>query len=925
MKILIVDDKYDNLYLLETILKGNKYIVISAVNGAQALELARKENPELIISDILMPVMDGFNLCRELKKDKSLCNIPLIFYTATYTDPKDEEFAMSLGADRYLLKPQDPDELLSIIEDVLETAKTRKAEIINKLPKQEVMILKEYNETLIRKLEDKMIQTELSEKELTETNIILRKEISERQRTEEELLISETRYRRLFESAKDGILIINSGTGKIIDVNPFLVEMLKYSYDDLVGKEVWEISPFKDIVANKEKFMELHEKGYVRYEALPLETAEGEKKDVEFVSNVYAVDHHKYIQCNIRDISERVHSENALKESEKKFRQFIETAIEGVCVVDANDDVTFVNRRMAEMVGYEQEYIIGKNFMQFVFQEDYGFYKEKLEKRRISGGEIYERRLKRIDGSEIWVIVSASPIFNISGKYDGSFGMFTDITERKLAEKELRESEERLRSITQSANDAIITVDIKRKIIDWNLGAKKIFGYSRDETVGKKLDIIIPTSYFERYLESITSYNEERDSGIIGKTVEVYGRHKNGGELPVELSIAKWETASGVYFTGIMRDISARKRYEKDIQMLAHAVESVAECVSITDSEDNIIFINDAFIKTYGYSKEELLGKHISIVRPKEGKAFEKFKDILPGTIQGGWKGEIVNRKKDGSEFPVHLSTSVIRDEKGAPIALIGVATDITELLKSRQELIQAKEKAEESDRLKTEFLAQMSHEIRTPINVIIGNVSFLDDSVGESVDNFVRESFKSIELASKRIVRTIDLILNAAELKTGAFHPNYEFFDVVSKVVNPLFTEYLSSANEKGLEFSLLCQAKETLIYADVYSVTQILANLLDNAIKYTQKGKVELFIGKNDIGRIFVEVRDTGIGMSKKYLENIFKPFTQEEQGYSRTYEGNGLGLTIVKKYCELNYSYVEVKSEKNKGSVFKVIFNR
>lgn len=681
MKVLIVDDQFENSYILETILKGNGYTTVTAANGSEGLAAAGKENFDLIIADILMPVMDGFNFCREVKKDQSLSRIPFIFYTATYTDPKDEEFALSLGADRFVLKPQEPDELIAIIEDVLRKAKnwSNKKE---ESAKPEDVILKEYNQVLIHKLEDKMLQLERSEREIRENNLHLKREIEDHKRAQME-------------------------------------------------------------------------------------------------------------------------------------------------------------------------------------------------------------------------------------------------SERTL--KALRESEERFRSVTKSAYDAIITTESNGNIVEWNQGAEKIFGYSEIEIVGENLGTIIPVKYFEqnnkggKYLNQI-SYNQ-----AIGKTVELIGKHKNGTEFPIEMSLAEWETASGMFFTGIIRDITIRKKSEKDMKMLAHSIESVAECVSITDAEDVVIFVNEAFAKTYGYDKEELIGQHISMVRPGGGKVSRNFLDILPRTIEGGWRGEVINQKKDGTLFPVFLSTSVVKDESAKPIALIGVATDITELQKSREELILAKEKAELADKLKSEFLAQMSHEIRTPINTIIGNVDFLKESVCGSIETEIVDSFNSIELASKRIVRTIDLILGASELEAGSYRPDFVNIKLHSAILTGLYKEYQPPAKEKGLEFIYECQAEDASVLADEYSVIQIFSNLIDNAIKYTSKGKVELFLGKNDTGNVFVEVKDTGIGMNSRFLENIFKPFTQEEQGYSRAFDGNGLGLANVKKYCDMNYASIEVKSEKNIGSIFRVVFKR
>ena len=191
IKVLIVDDKTENIYLLQSMLDPNGFKTISAKNGAEALGLMRTVIPDLIIADILMPVMDGFTLCRECKKDEILKNIPFFFYTATYIDVKDEEYALSLGADRFILKPQEPDIFLKIINDFLEEVKGKTIHPKEVIQQSETVVLKEYNEVLIRKIEDKMLQTEKSEKELKKYAEELEKEILERKKNESSLRKSE--------------------------------------------------------------------------------------------------------------------------------------------------------------------------------------------------------------------------------------------------------------------------------------------------------------------------------------------------------------------------------------------------------------------------------------------------------------------------------------------------------------------------------------------------------------------------------------------------------------------------------------------------------------------------------------------------------------------------------------------------------------
>ena len=186
-KALIVDDIKENLYLLESLLKAYGFITVAANNGAEALGLALKDPPDIIIADILMPVMDGYTLCREWKKEEVLRNIPFVFYTATYTHPKDGEFALSLGADRFIIKPQEPEDFMAVIEQVLSEFRSGKIQASPTTETSEVAMLKEYNETLIRKMEDRMLKSEEAEKKIRIYASQLEQEIEQRKQAELEL------------------------------------------------------------------------------------------------------------------------------------------------------------------------------------------------------------------------------------------------------------------------------------------------------------------------------------------------------------------------------------------------------------------------------------------------------------------------------------------------------------------------------------------------------------------------------------------------------------------------------------------------------------------------------------------------------------------------------------------------------------------
>ncbi len=243
-------------------------------------------------------------------------------------------------------------------------------------------------------------------------------------------------------------------------------------------------------------------------------------------------------------------------------------------------------------------------------------------------------------------------------------------------------------------------------------------------------------------------------------------------------------------------------------------------------------------------------------------------------------------------------------------------------LQRNNKELQIAKDEAEKSDRLKSEFLAQMSHEIRTPIHIMLSNTELIKEELGNSMTDELNYSFNAIKMAGHRMIRTTDLIINMSEIHAKTYKPAPSKFQLGKEVLLPLYSEFSIFAKEQGLEFIFEFDSDDPELYADRYSVIQIFSNLIDNAIKYTERGKVVIIIGKDENNRVKVEIRDSGIGISKDYFPSLFKPFTQEDQGYSRKYEGNGLGLALVKEYCDLNNYLIEVESKKGTGSTFSIV---
>ncbi len=237
-------------------------------------------------------------------------------------------------------------------------------------------------------------------------------------------------------------------------------------------------------------------------------------------------------------------------------------------------------------------------------------------------------------------------------------------------------------------------------------------------------------------------------------------------------------------------------------------------------------------------------------------------------------------------------------------------------------ELEKAKIKAEESEKLKSEFLAQMSHEVRTPINGIVSALSFIEEDCNTE-NQQTKDDFALIRRGSKRLIRTIDLIMTVSQLQSDTLNFNPENFDVEREVLQDLYTQYQKDAITKQINISINNEAINSIINYDLDLAKEMFKHLIDNAINFTTEGFISIKIFNSSNGNVTVEIKDTGIGMSEEYLPKMFNAFSQEDSGYTRMYEGVGLGLTLVKLLCDKTNLILTYESVKNRGTTFSVSF--
>ncbi len=381
-------------------------------------------------------------------------------------------------------------------------------------------------------------------------------------------------------------------------------------------------------------------------------------------------------------------------------------------------------------------------------------------------------------------------------------------------------------------------------------------------------------------------------------------------------------------YNDVINSSSIKKALEESESRFRTLFEKSADPMLLI-RDDQFVDCNEAAANMLHYNSIENLKKitpdHISPKYQPDGRlSKDKAAELISLTkIKGSHNFEWIHTTKDKKELWIEVTLTQLPVEKHD---LIFVSwRNISDRKIAEADLIKEKENAENSEKVKSAFLAQMSHEIRSPLFGILSYISLIKENIQEDqIDkDEMNQYFKTIELSSNRLIRTIDLILNMSELQSASYSPIFNTVDL-KILINNLYTEYLEIAHRKGLKLVFKTNTPNTKVTCDEYSVNQIFANLIDNAIKYTEKGIIDIELNINKDSKISVEIVDTGIGMSEDFIKKLFQPFTQEESGYSRKYEGNGLGLALVKNYCEINNIDLEMESQKEKGTKFILVFN-
>jgi len=595
--------------------------------------------------------------------------------------------------------------------------------------------------------------------------------------------------------------------------------------------------------------------------------------------------------------------------------------------VTKNDTIgtlLYLNENIKELTGYERNIFIQNKivFGDLLYTKDINNHFEQ-NYMMLENEELYliEYQIKTKEKGLRWIKENGKKISIKNEKL--IIGYMLDITEQKEKEIQLKESEEKFRVAFDTSPNALTISDYetgKYKVV--NKGFEKLTGYSRNHVIdrtARELHLFKDDIF---YIENKHKLKKQR-SIENSKTIFIT---KNGEERYGEISAKIIYLLGKKHVLSIVKNITEFEKTQRDFfkqhALLNNTLDALDEALIITDTERKIIRINNACEKLFGYKLEELYGKTPLFFfqsRKKYDEVSQKrFTKEALGKKRSRYLVEYIT--KTGRKFIGDTYGIKLYDKDNNWFGNLGLVKDVTEMQYLLRELKNAKEKAEESDKLKTLFLANMSHEIRTPMNGIIGFAQLLrrDNLAKEKKEMFLETINKSAE----QLLHIINDIIDIAKLDSGQLKIHNEEFNI-NDLINHLYQEFsIILKSKKQINIELITETKlddeEAFFYGDKYRIMQIITNFMSNSIKFTSKGYIKLgYELQNPFVRFYV--KDTGIGINKKFTNLIFERFNQADLPNEKLRQGTGLGLSISKGLVNLMGGSIGLMSEEGKGSTF------
>jgi PAS domain S-box-containing protein len=645
---------------------------------------------------------------------------------------------------------------------------------------------------------------------------------------------------------------------------------------------------------------------------------------------------------SVRDMTQRQRTEQALHASSERYRLIVQTATEGIWMLDAGNRTSFVNPTMARMLGYEPDEMVGRPMNSFLDEESVAQLVRQNQRRRPGEVEQGDARFYRKDGSSMWGLVSTTQIHADDGEYAGTLAMISDITDRRLAEVALRNSSQRMASVFNAVTNGLVVLNSEGVILECNTAAGRMLGPAAASGArlwpGMHEDGRPFAADQHPVLRALASGRSVRDV-VMGVTAD------NGSTcwLSVNAEPMRDELGAATMAVASLTDITERKNSADALRQGEQRLQEIIQMMPIglflKGPDCRMLLMNPACERQFGYTMADLHnGTYAHLHTPKELAEFaRRDREAFARGEQIDYEETLFN-----PALRQHLTLRTFKkpvfDEHGEPVYLICMSIDITEGKRQEQalrelnehleervaqrteQLDQAKQVAEEASQAKGQFLANMSHEIRTPMNGVIGMAHL---ALKTDLDPRQRDYLEKIRFAGEHLLGIIDDILDISKIEAGMLEIEQTEF-ALDQVIETLTTLVAPKATAKELCLDIAIDADvPPRLRGDPLRLGQVLINYANNAIKFSEHGTIGLRVrrlaGGDTHCLLRFEVSDEGIGMTEQEMSRLFQSFQQADPSTTRAYGGTGLGLAICKELAQLMGGEVGVTSTPGAGSTF------
>lgn len=604
----------------------------------------------------------------------------------------------------------------------------------------------------------------------------------------------------------------------------------------------------------------------------------------------------------MEDVTEKTRQALELKESEERNRALLEAIPDMIFVLNREGVyLDFLPAAGLETLAPPEEFI-GKNYRQMLPSGLSALVGRHMTRAFESGGvqnfeyqlewraqaTHYDYRLTPMDQDRVLILVR-------------------DVSEKKRLEARLRVSEESYRALTNSALDAIITIDAHGRIIAWNAGAARAFGYTEKEALGRSLEFIIPPAMRSRHMQAIAQARLTGEGVVLDRPMEGVGLHKNGEERPFEVLISHWKSQGQDFFTGILRDIRERRETSRQIERLTTAIDQAIDSVVITDTQGAIEYVNPAFERVTGYTQGEAVGQNPRLL--KSGRHSPRFYAELWETITQGrtWHAELINKKKNGE---LYYEDTVI-----TPVSVEG---RVTNYIAIKRDVTLNKELMEKMRRLQREYEAFMRHELKNRLSPILGYSDGLLSIMNQNLNEKQITFLSYIKKYAQEMSGLIDDLKKLQDFETG----NYDL-DMASYDLGLLLSQTIMDfkvLHGPKIDIVLENNAPQPELMIDLALLKGVFTNLIKNAYEHVKDledpDQRRIRVSLDERGREFlcVRVNNRGEPIPAARLELFFEKFNTARE---RKPGGTGLGTTYAYLVTKAHGGHIEVVSNAEEGT--------